>query len=189
MNEIKPYSKAIVLLLKKTVDNNSPEWNNILIFQKDIQEYLSVIGLELVIKRDEGFAYVKQIVMEDDTTLSLVQRRQLSYEVSVILILLRQMLEEFDNNPTDMHSTERYVSTNEIKDEIRLLLPEKYNMAKFEKDLDTSIQTVVKLGFLREITSSNNDSRYMIHRIIKEKVKLDDLYLFKQKIEEYVGTR
>ena len=185
MNEIKPYSKAIVLLLKKTVENNSPEWNNILIFQKDIQEYLSVIGLELVIKRDEGFAYVKQIVMEDDTTLSLVQRRQLSYEVSVILILLRQMLEEFDNNPTDMHSTERYVSTNEIKDEIRLLLPEKYNMAKFEKDLDTSIQTVVKLGFLREITSSNNDSRYMI----KEKVKLDDLYLFKQKIEEYVGTR
>ncbi len=189
MNEIKPYSKAIVLLLKKTVERNSPEWNNILIFQKDIQEYLSVIGLELVIKRDEGFAYVKQIVMEDDTTLSLVQRRQLSYEVSVILILLRQMLEEFDNNPTDMHSTERYVSTNEIKDEIRLLLPEQYNMAKFEKDLDNYIQTVVKLGFLREITNRNNDSRYMIHRIIKEKVKLDDLYLFKQKLEEYVGTR
>ena len=165
MNEIKPYSKAIVLLLKKTVENNSPEWNNILIFQKDIQEYLSVIGLELVIKRDEGFAYVKQIVMEDDTTLSLVQRRQLSYEVSVIVILLRQMLEEFDNNPTDMHSTERYVSTNEIKDEIRLLLPEKYNMAKFEKDLDTSIQTVVKLGFLREITSSNNDSRYIFQQL------------------------
>ena len=189
MNEVKPYSKAIVLLLKKTVENNSPEWNNILIFQKDIQEYLSVIGLELVIKRDEGFAYVKQTVMEDDTTLSLVQRRQLSYEVSVILILLRQMLEEFDNNPTDMHSTERYVSTNEIKDEIRLLLPKKYNMAKFEKDLENSIQTVVKLGFLREIANRNNDSRYMIHRIIKEKVKLDDLYLFKQKLEEYAGTR
>ena len=189
MNEIKPYSKAIVLLLKKTVENNSPEWNNILIFQKDIQEYLSVIGLELVIKRDEGFAYVKQIVMDDDTTLSLVQRRQLSYEVSVILILLRQMLEEFDNNPTDMHSAERYVSTNEIKDEIHLLLPKKYNMAKFDKDLDNSIQTVVKLGFLREIKNRNNDTLYMIHRILKEKVKLDDLYLFKQKLEEYVGTR
>ena len=128
MNEIKPYSKAIVLLLKKTVENNSPEWNNILIFQKDIQEYLSVIGLELVIKRDEGFAYVKQIVMEDDTTLSLVQRRQLSYEVSVILIVLRQLLEDFDNNPTDTHSTEKYVSANDIKDEVRMLLPEKYNI-------------------------------------------------------------
>ena len=189
MNEIKPYSKAIVLLLKKTVECNSPEWNTILMFQKDIQDYLAVIGLELVIKRDEGFAYVKQIVMEDDTTLSLVQRRQLSYEVSVILIVLRQLLEDFDNNPTDTHSTEKYVSANDIKDEVRMLLPEKYNMVKFEKDLDSHIQTVVKLGFLKEMWIGNNNTRYMIHRIIKEKVTLDDLDLFRQKLEEYAGTR
>ena len=158
-------------------------------FQKDIQDYLAVIGLELVIKRDEGFAYVKQIVMENDTTLSLVQRRQLSYEVSVVLIVLRQMLEDFDNNPTDTHSTEKYVSANDIKDEARMLLPEKYNRVKFEKDLDSHIQTVVKLGFLKEIWNGNNDTRYMIHRIIKEKVTLDDLDLFRQKLEEYAGTR
>ena len=66
---------------------------------------------------------------------------------------------------------------------------EKYNMAKFEKDLDSHIQTVVKLGFLKEIWNGNNDTRYMIHRIIKEKVTLDDLDLFRQKTEEYAGTR
>ena len=187
MNEIKPYSKAIVLLLKKTVESNSLEWNNILRYQSDIQEYLSVIGLELVIKKDEGFAYVKQIVMEDDSTLSLVQRRQLTFEVSVILVVLRQLLEDFDNNPTDTHSTERFVSANEIKDEVRLFLPEKYNKAKLEKDLDTHIQSVVKLGFLKEVWNGNNDTRYVIHRIIKEKVTLDDLDLFRQKLAEYVG--
>ena len=69
MSDIQPYSKAIVLLLKKTVENNSPEWENICTFRSEIQKYLSVIGLELVLKEEEGFAYVKQIVMEDDTTL------------------------------------------------------------------------------------------------------------------------
>lgn len=188
MNEVQPYSKAIVLLLKKTVENNSPEWNNILAFRGDIQKYLSVIGLELVLKEEEGFAYVKQIVMEDDTTLNLVQRRQLSYEVSIILIVLRQMLEDFDNNPTDTHSTELFVSANEIKDEVRLFLPEKYNKVKLEKELDTHIRNVEKLGFLEEVRSNGNDTRYRIHRIIKEKVTLDDLDLFKQKLEEYAGA-
>ena len=51
MNEKKPYSKAIVFLLKKTVENNSPVWNDIITYQKDIQNYLSDIGLELVIKK------------------------------------------------------------------------------------------------------------------------------------------
>ena len=47
MNEIKPYSKAIVFLLKKTVEKNSPVWEDIINYQIEIQEYLSVIGLEL----------------------------------------------------------------------------------------------------------------------------------------------
>ena len=88
MNEKKPYSKAIVFLLKKTVENNSPVWNDIITYQKDLQNYLSVIGLELVIKKDEGFAYLRQYTLDDDNTLSLVQRRQLSFEVSILLIIL-----------------------------------------------------------------------------------------------------
>ena len=188
MNDIKPYSKAIVLLLKKTVESNSAEWNNILTYQGEIQEYLAVIGLELVVKKDEGFAYVRQIVMDDDSTLSLVQRRQLSFEVSILLIVLRQVLEDFDNNPTDTHSIDKIISNNEIKDEIRLFLPETYNKVKYENELERHIKTAVELGFLKEVKRNNTEVRYRIHRIIKEKVTLDDLDMFKRKLENYAGT-
>ena len=167
MNEKKPYSKAIVFLLKKTVENNSPVWNDIITYQKDIQNYLSDIGLELVIKKDEGFAYLKQFALDDDNTLSLVQRRQLSFEVSILLIVLRQVLEDF---------------------EIRLFLPETYNKVKYENELERHIKTAVELGFLKEVKRNNNEVRYRIHRIIKEKVTLDDLDMFKRKLEEYAGT-
>ena len=104
MNEIKPYSKAIVYLLKKTAEKSSPVWNDILLYQSEIQEYLSVIGLELIVKKNEGFAFVKQVVYDDDTTMNLVTRRQLGFEVSIVVIVLRQLLEDYDSNPTEKHN-------------------------------------------------------------------------------------
>ena len=188
MNEIKPYSKALVSLLKKTVEKNSPVWNDIVNYQSDIQDYLSVIGLELILKEDEGFAYVKQIVYDDDTTLNLVSRRQLGFEISLVLIVLRQVLEDYDRNPTEPQSFDKIITNNEIKDEIKLFLPDNYNKAKLEKDLDRYIQNVCDLGFLREIKRINGEIRFKIHRIIKEKVTIQDLDMFKEKLKEYAGT-
>lgn len=185
MNEQKPYSKAIILLLKKTVEKGSPVWDNIINYQVEIQDYLAVIGLELILKKDEGFAFVKQIVFDDDSTLNLVSRRQLGFEVSIVVIVLRQILEDYDNNPVETQSTDRIITSNEIKDEVRLFLPQNYNKVKLEKDLDTYIQRVAELGFLKEVKRNNDEVRYKIHRIIKEKVTLEDLDAFKKKLEEY----
>ena len=184
MNEQEPYSKAIILLLKKTVEKGSPVWEDIINYQLEIQEYLAVIGLELILKKDEGFAFVKQIVFDDDTTLNLVSRRQLGFEVSIVVIVLRQLLEDYDNNPVETQSTERITTNSEIKDEVRLFLPEKFNRVKLEKDLDTYIQRVAELGFLKEVKRNGDEMRYKIHRIIKEKVTLDDLNAFKNKLKE-----
>ncbi len=188
MNEQKPYSKAIILLLKKTVEKGSPVWEDIINYQIEIQEYLSVIGLELILKKDEGFAFVKQIVFDDDTTLNLVSRRQLGFEVSIVLIVLRQLLEDYDNNPVETQSSDRIITNNEIKDEVRIFLPQNFNRVKLEKDLDRYIQTVADLGFLKEIKRNNDEIRYKIHRIIKEKVTLEDLDAFNKKLEEYAGN-
>ena len=59
---------------------------------------------------------------------------------------------------------------------------------KFERELDSYIQKVVDLGFLKEVKRNNDEVRYRIHRIIKEKVTLDDLDTFKKKLEDYAGN-
>jgi hypothetical protein len=102
--------------------------------------------------------------------------------------VLRQVLEDFDNNPTDTTSTEKIISNNEIKDEIRMFLPEKYDKVRFERELERYIQTVVDLGFLKEVKRNDNEVRYRIHRIIKEKITLEDLDSFKCKLDEYAGS-
>lgn len=184
---IKPYSKSIVKLLKGVVERNSNVWEDIIHYQSEIQEYISQIGLELIVKKDDGFAFVKQFEDSEDKTLGLVQRRQIGFGTSIVLIVLRQSLEEFDSNPTQL-ATEKIITDIEIKDELELFLQEGYNKLKFQKDLDNYIKRVVELGYLKEISKKDNETKYQIHRIIKEKITLDILQEFKIKLQEYVES-
>lgn len=186
-NYKKPYSKAIVRLLKSTVERNSNVWDDVINYQNEIQEYISLIGLELIVKKDEGFAFVKQFEDSEGNTLGMAQRRQIGFETSIVLVVLRQSLEDFDSNPTQL-ATEKFITNTEIKDELELFLPEKFNRVKFIKELDKYINAAVELGYLKEINKKNTETKYQIHRIIKEKITLDILQNFKTKLEEYVES-
>lgn len=186
-NYKKPYSKAIVRLLRSPIERNSNEWENVVMYQNEIQDYISQIGLELIIKKDEGFAFVKQLEDSEGNTLGLVQRRQIGFETSIVLVVLRQSLEEFDSNPTQL-ATEKFITNTEIRDELELFLPEKFNRKSFVKELDRYINTAVDLGYLKEVSKKDNETKYRIHRIIKEKITLDILQDFKTKLLEYVES-
>jgi hypothetical protein len=185
---IKPYSKAMVRLLKAPVERSVSVWQDILHYQQEIQDYISQLGLELVVRKDEGFAFVRQFEDSEGNTLGLVVRRPLGFEVSVILIVLRQLLEEFDSNPTQFQVAERFITNTEIKEEIALFLQEGYNRIRFIKELDHSIARVVELGYLKEISRKDQEITYQIHRIIKEKVSLDVLKDFQEKLQAYVES-
>ena len=143
------------------------------------------MGLELIVKKDEGFAFVKQMKLDDDKTMNMVSRRQYGFEVSVMLIVLRQILEVFDSNPTESLSSDKYVTAEEIKEETEFFLPSSYNRVKFENDLDSYIARIVGFGFLIEPKHNEGVKRYKIHRIIKEKITLDDLVEFKKQLKGY----
>lgn len=183
-----PYSKAIVKLLKGIVDKEKgTHWEDILSYQTEIQEYIYTIGLELVVRKEEGFAFVRQLEDEQGDTIGLITRQAIGFEVSVILVVLRQLLEDFDNNPTDFQSFEKIISHSEIKEEVSLFFPEGYDKVKISKNIDKYIEEIRKMGFLKEV-NSKEDTRYQIHRIIKQKITLDMLEEFKQKLSGYVGT-
>ena len=182
---IKPYSKAVIKLLKGVVENNDVVWNDLLTYQADIQNYISTMGVELIVKKDEGFAFIKQTILDDDKTINLVSRRQYGFEVSVMLVVLRHMLEDFDSNPTLSQETDKYVTAEDIKEETEMFLPASYNKVKFEKELYNNIDKIVDFGFLVAPKNKEGEKRYRIHRIIKEKVTLDDLLDFKKQLNDY----
>lgn len=185
---IKPYSKAIVKLLKGSIQRTSNVWEDVVNYQTEIQDYISQIGLELIVKKEEGFAFVKQFEDSESNTLGLVTRRQIGFEISIVLVVLRQSLEEFDSNPTQYQVFEKFITDSEIKDEVELFLPEKFNRVRFIKELDGYIKKIVEYGYLSEVNRKENETKYQIQRIIKEKVTLDILQEFKTKLQGYVES-
>jgi len=187
--KLKPYSKATVRLLKGTVNKNDSVWSDVLLYQQDINEYINTIGLELILKEDDGFAFIKQFEIDDEgNTIGLVSRRQIGFEASVVLVILRQLIEDFENNPVEFLSTEKFISKTELKEEIEMFLPEKYNKVQFLNDLDSYIRKIKDLGYLKEIQENDEETKYHVHKIIKEKVTIDTLVEFKNKLEAYVES-
>ena len=187
-SNIKPYSKAIVKLLKGSIQRTSNVWDVVVNYQTEIQDYISQIGLELIVKKEEGFAFVKQFEDSEGNTLGLVTRRQIGFEISIVLVVLRQSLEEFDSNPTQYLVFEKFITDSEIKEEVELFLPEKFDRVKFMRDLDGYIKKIVEYGYLSEVNRKENETKYQIQRIIKEKVTLDILQEFKTKLQGYVES-
>ncbi|WP_314810704.1 DUF4194 domain-containing protein [Capnocytophaga granulosa] len=184
----RPYSKAIIQLLKRPIDKEERSlWESIISNQNDIQNYIQIIGLELVVREEEGFAFVRQLEGEQGETLGLAKRKPIGIGLSVVLVVLRQLLEDFDNNPSDYQSFDRIISHSEIKEEVSLFLQEGYDKVKFSKNIDRYIEEIKEWGFLK-VVNSKEDTRYKIHRIIKQKITLDMLEEFKQKLSDYVGS-
>lgn len=189
IENIQPYSKAVVRLLKGTVNKKDSNWKDVVLYKKEIADYLSIIGLELIIREEDGYAFLKQFIIdEDNNTLGLVNRRAIGFEVSVVLVILRQMLEEYENNPIEIQSRTKYILKEDLKTEIERFLPQKYNTVQFLKDLDTYINKIVDLKYLKEVNESDEQPKYIIHKIIKDKVSLDVLNDFKNQLETYVES-
>jgi len=188
-DKIKPYSKGIVKLLRGTVENTDSVWTQVLNYRDEIQDYINQIGLELILKEDDGYAYLRQFEVDaEGNTIGLVSRRKIGFETSILLVILRQIIEEFEQNPTEFQATEKQITHLELRDEIELFLPEKYNKVKFIKDLDNYIKRVLELGYLKEMKNTDGVITYKIHRIVKEKITLDILNEFKEKLNNYVES-
>jgi len=144
-------------------------------------DYFDTIGLELVIDENDGYAYLQNKVFEDEDEAlpKLIQARELSYKVSLLCVLLRRRIAEFEMQSEN----ERAIITKEdIKLEILLFLEIKFNEIKITKEIEATIKKVEELGFLKKL---KNTEAYEIRSAIKAFVNASWLDEFDKKLQEY----
>jgi hypothetical protein len=149
-----------------------------------IVDYFEVIGLEVVYDESEGYAYLQNRAYEEDIVAppKLIKSRELSYKVSLLCVLLRKKVADFDMQNED---TKAVMTNEDIKEQILLFLPDKTNEVKIRKEIDTSIKKVIELGFLRKL--KNQENIYEIKRSIKAFVDAQWLSGFSARLDEYRG--
>lgn len=157
-------------------------WQPLLDLQSRVRDYCATIGLELMLDDAEGYAYLRQRAQlpgEPDFP-RLVQRRQLSYPVSLILVLLRKKLAEFDATGGE---TRLVVSREQIAEQVRLFLPATANEARLLDRMDTHLNKVIELGFLHRLRGQEH--QFEVRRILKAFVDAQWLSDFEQRLDQY----
>lgn len=162
---IKPYSAAIIGLNKGIVYNTSAEvWELLLRYEADLKNYFSESNLQIYLDRAEGFAYLRN---EDETEANenlprLIEKRPLSFPVSLLCLLLRKHLLEHDGQGDQVRAI---VSGDELTSLMKPFLKSTNNEVRQDDQMSTTIKKVAEIGFLRRL--KGEDELYEINRIIK----------------------
>jgi hypothetical protein len=176
---------AIILLLKGLFyekDNEKAFFELTHNSYGSIVDYFDTIGLELRIEENDGYAYLKNKEFEDENEAlpKLIQSRELSYKVSLLCVLLRKKIADFDMQ----NENERAITTKEdIVSSILLFLDQKFNEIKIQKNIDAIIKKVEDLGFLKKLKTF--DDTYEIKNSIKSFIDANWLNDFDNKLKEY----
>jgi hypothetical protein len=190
-------STLVIGLLKGVIYREGDErlWGTLLNLQARVRDYVSVLGLELVLDEAEGYAFLKSRPdsSEDEGAAKLprlVARRPLSFPVSLLLALLRKKLAEFDAGGAD---TRLVLSRDEIVELVRVFLPQSSNEARLIDQIETHINKVVELGFLRRLkaaggtagATSGGAASFEVRRILKAFVDAQWLADFDARLATY----
>lgn len=180
-------SKTLIHLLKGPLYREASPivWHDLILFQEQAREYFSHLGLMIFLNEEDGFAFLKQErEPEQDTEESslpkLIQQRALSFELSLLLVLLRRKLAEHDNLSADPRLI---LDERDILQMLKVFLPVTNNDVKQKKDVDTLIEKSVELGVLRRM--SHDPKKLEILRILTAIFDADKLGALDSLIVEY----
>jgi len=183
-------SAVAIPLLKGVIyqEGDAALWNALLSLQARVRDYVAVLGLELVLDEAEGYAFLRSRTEDGDDAAPrrprLIVRRPLSFPVSLLLALLRKKLAEFDASGGD---TRLILSREQVAELIRVFLPEGSNEARLMDQVETHLNKIVELGFLRRLKSAGGATEplYEVRRILKAFVDAQWLGEFDQRLAAY----
>ena len=178
------FSIALIALMRGVTerDGNPTAWHALLRHAEAVRDHVAVLGLDLRLDETEGYAYLAQRPpIEGQTELPrLVPRRQLSYQVSLLLALLRKKLVEHDAMSSDPRLI---LSRDAIADLVTLFLADAANQVRQQDRIDTTIKKVVEMGFLRPLRGQPD--QFEVQRILRAFVDAQWLDRFNERLAEY----
>lgn len=193
----------IKLLQGFLLQEDKQAWETLQLQQTFVREYFSTLGLHLHCDENEGYAFLRSIPMgenengkvTDESAIGNVQQEEivekkkftlmrkvpLSFEVSLLCVLLREALDQFDATVHDDHRL--IIPKSDIYDLLKLYFPDKHDETKLIKRWDSVINKVIELGFIRELKSDT--SRIEVLRIIKAIIDAERIGEIKRAMQAY----
>ncbi|QBE50268.1 DUF4194 domain-containing protein [Leucobacter triazinivorans] len=163
-------------------------WRTLERHEATVQDHFARIGVRAIVDPLEGYAFLKTIAPgpDEDPLPRLVKRRALTYPVSLLLLLLRKRLAEFEAAGGE---GKLVLEREQILEMLRLFLADSTNETRVLQQVDQSISAVAKLGFLQELGRQRGGGAWEVRRILKAYVDAETMSDFAGKLGEYANGK
>jgi uncharacterized protein (DUF4415 family) len=184
MDELLPYAPLILKLLQGVVYYDDKQWELLISYATPIQRHFAAIGLRLHLDETEGYAYLTQPDEEDSQPLPrLVRRAPLNYDATLLCVLLRESLQQFDAHSPDQ--PRHVLSRGQIQEMMQLFFAEQTDMTRVARRIDSAIRLVENVTFLKKLNNPDEEELYEVRRIIKAKISADVLVEIREQLKAY----
>lgn len=177
------YAAAVRKLLKGVVYHDDPVWNQIRDYETPIRDYLGKIGLGLHLDDIGSFAYLYDESRDDDSHSALpalTTRRNLSFTDTLLLLLLRERLDEHEMR--DLEGSRLILSEDDIQELVGFFTSQGTDARQIAHNITSSVKRLKNAGFLTERT----DGRYEVRPLIRAKINADELDNLKARLSAYI---
>ena len=191
---LQPYAwPARQLLIGPIYDEDARLWAALQQHLGALQTHFSGIGLRLEIAPQDGYAFLDDAPTDAEeasgTTLPpLLRAHSLSYEATLLAVVLRHWLGEYDQ-AGQPDGQQLRLSLGQIMERVSLLLPPASNQVKLLKSIRKYVQELSDLGFVRlhhEETLDQQRSRYEVRRILLARLTPEMLEEFQRQLAAQV---
>ncbi len=187
MTDERVIARAIIRLMQGVVYRESDEdtWVTLERAGAGVRDHFATIGVDVVVDDAEGYAYLRARpdVDGEEALPRLVRRRALTYNVSLLLVLLRKRLVEFE---TAGGEGRLVLTTEQIVEALRMFQADSTNDARVVDQAERTIAKAAELGFLKPARAQTN--HWEVRRILKAYVDAQTLSDFAAKLHEYAGA-
>lgn len=177
-------ASAIIELMRGVVYREQAEdtWATLDRHAALVRDHFCDIGVDVVVDDTEGYAYLRsqEEDADDEALPRLVRRRTLTYNVSLLLVLLRKRLVEFETTGSE---GKLVLSRDAIVEMLRVFLADSTNEARVIDRVDSTLKQVADLGFLRQLRGQPDS--WEVRRILKAYVDAQTLSDYAGKLREY----
>ncbi len=202
-----PWAESAIKLLKGPIYKSKDKrqiWNSIIEDEENLNDYFSAIGLRVHLDKTDGYAYLEQI---DDAILEgmeeesdedeiqslprLIRRQTLSYNQSMLLVLIRRELSKFESSSAESEAL--ILKKSDIADFYKSFSKDYADQARTDRALDSMIKSFVKLTFLFDDKGYSKDSyipddaEFEVSPIIKAKIDITFMKEFLEKMQNEVN--
>ncbi|WP_292832878.1 DUF4194 domain-containing protein [Microbacterium sp.] len=182
-------AEAIILLMREVVYREVPTheavWQALQRHRGAIADHFATIGIDVVLDESEGYAYLATHDPEagEEPLPRLVRRRSLTYNVSLLLVLLRKRMVEFESSGD---AGKLVLTRDQLVEMLRVFQQSSSNEARIADQADRTIAQAAELGFLRELRGQTG--AWEVRRILKAYVDAQTLSDFAERLAAYAGA-